>query len=236
MRRFAAYWRSFDRVATFGRLIGSAKSPIPTHGLSWIGTNQPVALTHWPAVPRLGNRFTTIGKWEHTTSRTVEFAGRAYASSKSVEWMKLIDLPMRTSAPLALAMESMPSDVKRQFESHGWHCLDAEAATRSCQAYQEFVSESAGEFTVVKQIYSGIPSGWFSDRSACYLATGRPVVTQSSGFEHWLPTGEGLLAFESAEQAAQSAGRDSIRPPAARACGAPNCRGAFRFTECWTNC
>jgi hypothetical protein len=202
--RFAGYWRSFDRVATFGRLIGTAKSPLPTHGLNWIGTNQPVALAHWPVVPRLGEQFTTIGKWEHTTSRAVEFAGRSFASSKSVEWMKVIDLPKLTNAQLALAMESMPGDVKCQFESHGWHCIDAEAATRTCQSYQEFISKSAGEFTVVKQIYSGIPSGWFSDRSACYLATGRPVVTQASGFEQWLPAGEGLFAFENVEQAAQA--------------------------------
>jgi hypothetical protein len=210
---FAHYYRSFDHVATFGRLIGTDKSPLPTHDFEWIATNQPVSLLHWPAVPRgSADHFTTIGKWEHVASRTVEFQERRYLSSKSVEWMKLIDLPTRASVPLTIAMESVPGDVRDQFESKGWHFAEAEAATRTCQSFREFVAGSAGEFTVAKQIYAAVPSGWFSDRSACYLATGRPVVTQSSGFEHWLPVGEGLFAFATSDQAANALNQISMDP------------------------
>jgi hypothetical protein len=193
---FANYYRSFDRVATFGRLIGTVHCPLPTHGIHWIGTNQPVCLKHWPVEPIGSSRFTTIGKWEHAADRSVEFAGRRYAAAKSGEWLKMLDLPRYASVPLALAMESMPGRIREQFESNGWICSDAEHATATCQVYQEFIRDSAGEFSVAKQLYSAIPSGWFSDRSACYLAMGRPVVAQSTGFEHWLAAGEGVLAFD----------------------------------------
>ena len=210
---FARYWRSFDHVATFGRLIGTRDCPLPTHGLQWIATNQPVALEHWPCVePVAASRFTTVGKWEHATSRAVEFHGRRLLSSKAPEWMKLLDLPSRTRAPLTLAMESMPPDVKRQFESRGWTWADAEAATRTTESFREFVAASAGELTVAKEIYAAVPSGWFSDRSACYLATGRPVVTQSTGFEEWLPVGEGLMSFTSGDEAADALDRVSADP------------------------
>jgi hypothetical protein len=110
-------------------------------------------------------------------------------------------------------MESMPADVKREFESRGWTWADAEPATSTTEAFREFVAESAGEFTVAKQIYAAVPSGWFSDRSACYLAAGRPVVTQSTGFERWLPVGEGLLSFASLDEAANALDRVYADPP-----------------------
>jgi hypothetical protein len=200
---FADYWRSFDQVATFGRLVGTDDCPLPAHGLPWIATHQPVSLAHWPAVePREVKRFTTIGKWEHATDRAVTFNGARLLSSKAPEWLNVIDLPTRTRTPLTLAMESMPGEVKQAFESRGWTWADAEAATSTTQAYRAFVAESAGEFTVAKQIYAAVPSGWFSDRSACYLATGRPVVTQATGFEKWLPVGEGLMSFATVDEAA----------------------------------
>jgi hypothetical protein len=200
------YYRSFDAVATFGRLIGTAGCPLPTHGLRWIPTNQPVALRHWTARPPTSRRFTTIGKWEHS-HRDVEFAGQRYLSSKGPEWMKLLDLPAMTDWELELPMQSMPAALAQQFRDHGWHVTDPEQATLSCQDYQQFIGQSAGELTVAKQIYAGLPSGWFSDRSAAYLASGRPVVTQSSGFERWLPVGQGLFAYDSPQSAAEALGR-----------------------------
>lgn len=199
---FLDYYRQFDAVATFGRLIGTDECPLPTHGLRWIPTNQPIALAHWPVKMVSSGQFTTIGKWEHTHDRHLEFRGRQYQSSKSVEWMKVIDLPKRTPWELAVGMSSMSPATKEQFAEHGWHMLDPESATISCPAYQQFIQSSAGEFTVAKEIYAGLPSGWFSDRSAAYLASGRPVVTQASGFDQWLPTGEGLFSFETPNEAA----------------------------------
>jgi hypothetical protein len=101
-------------------------------------------------------------------------------------------------------MKGMPADIEQQFRDHGWTVTDAEAASADCGTFRAFIQQSAGEFTVVKQIYSGLLSGWFSDRAACYLASGRPVVTQASGFDRWLPIGEGLFSFHTVDQAADA--------------------------------
>ncbi len=202
---FLSYYKLFSRVATFGTLIGRPGCPLPTAGLEWVGTCQPIALDHWPAQP-LANPsitpFSTIGKWEHSNDRTFEFEGQSYASSKGVEWMKLLDLPRRTEWPLEMAMAALPHATRTQFESYGWRFTDPTAASISTDAYRQFIQSKAGEFTVAKQIYAGLPSGWFSDRSAAFLASGRPVITQSSGFEQWLPTGEGLFQFATPDDAA----------------------------------
>lgn len=209
---FAGYYRWFDRAATFGRLIGTPGCPIPTHGIDWIPTNQPIALRHWPATPITSRDFTTVGKWEHSADRHITWRGRDYLSSKGVEWMKLIDLPRVMSASgggasrwhLKLAMQSMDDTTRRQFESAGWQIVDGEAASLSPQSFGCFIADSAGELTVAKEIYAALPSGWFSDRSAAYLASGRPVVTQETGFDRWLPAGEGLFSFRSTADAAMA--------------------------------
>jgi len=201
---FLAYYRGFDAVATFGRLIGRPDCPLPTHGLDWIGTNQPVALRHWPVTPTVSRAFTTIGKWEHTADRNLEFAGQRYLSSKGVEWMKMIDLPRRVPWTMTMGMLSMPPQTAAQFTDAGWKLVNPEQATASCQTYGDFIRSSAGEFTVAKEIYAGLPSGWFGDRASVYLASGRPVVTQASGFDRWLPTGEGLFSFGTVDQAADA--------------------------------
>ena len=198
------YYRRFDAVATFGRLIGTPQCPLPTHGIDWIATNQPIALHHWPVAEVTSDAFTTIGKWEHATERAVEFEGRRYLSSKGVEWTKLLDLPRRTRWSLRPAMQGVPSETRELFEQHGWSFTDAERATLSPRAFGDFIRGSAGELTVAKEIYSGLPSGWFSDRSAAYLASGRPVVTQDSGFDRWLPTGQGLFSFRTIDEAANA--------------------------------
>lgn len=202
--KFLDYYRLFDAVATFGRLIGTPACPLPTHGFNWIGTNQPIALKHWPMSPATSRRFTTIGRWEHASERNMEFNGQRFLSSKGVEWIKLLNLPEQSKWDLVLAMQQMPADMMDVFRTHGWKIEEAEKATESCLAYQQFIQNSAGELTVAKQIYSALPSGWFSDRAACYLATGRPVITQRSGFEQWLPVGEGLFIFDTQEDAARA--------------------------------
>src|SRR5439155_9753835 len=123
----------------------------------------------------------------------LEFEGKKYYSTKASEWMKVIDLPRRVPWEMRLGTQGMPEATRRDFERHGWKLVEAEPVTRSCDAFQDFIQQSAGEFTVVKEIYQSLPSGWFSDRSAAYLASGRPVVTQDSGFDQWLPVGRGLF-------------------------------------------
>ncbi len=199
---FLDYYKCFDRVATFGKLIGTKACPLPTAGLNWIGTNQPIALSHWPMVATSSQVFSTIGKWDHGPGRQFEFEGKVYQSSKGVEWMKLLKLPKRTSFRMEMAMAGVSDETAALFEGNGWHFTDPTVLSISPDSYRSFIQRQAGELTVAKQIYSGLPSGWFSDRSACFLASGKPVVTQRSGFEQWLPMGEGLFAFETIEEAA----------------------------------
>ncbi len=210
---FLNYYKQFDSVATFGRLIGTSACPLPTHGFNWIPTNQPIALRHWPLTPAISKAFTTIGKWDHTTDRNMEFNGKRFLSSKGVEWMKMLDLPRRVPWEMTMGMLSMPEPTAQQFTDHGWKLVNPEQATISCQAYGDFLRASAGEFTVAKEIYAGLPSGWFSDRSSAYLASGRPVVTQDSGFDQWLPTGQGLFSFQTAEQAADELNKIALDYP-----------------------
>ncbi|HRK29737.1 MAG TPA: glycosyltransferase [Tepidisphaeraceae bacterium] len=204
---FRNYYKSFTHAATFGRLIGTPASQLPTHDMDWIPTCQPIMQRYWPLLPsRPGlfvddRAFTTLGKWEHAASRTVTFNGREYASTKAVEWMKLMSLPSRSPWPLRIAMDKMLPPVQMQFEDAGWLIDDAVRASKDPAAFRQFIAESAGELTVAKQIYTELPSGWFSDRSAAYLMTGRPVITQSSGYERWLPTGEGLFCFKTIDEA-----------------------------------
>ena len=201
---FRAYYQQFDAVATFGRLIGTAACPLPTHGFDWIPTNQPIALRHWPVTQTTSRAFTTIGKWEHSSERNLEFAGKKYLSSKGVEWIKMLDLPSQVPWDMTMGMQGLPRETADRFALHGWSFVDPEAATVSCEAFAQFIQASAGEFTVAKEIYAGLPSGWFSDRSSAYLASGRPVVTQASGFDQWLPTGEGLFSFKTVDDAADA--------------------------------
>ncbi len=199
---FLEYYRRFDVQATFGRLIGTDSCPLPTHGLKWVGTNQPVALSRWKVQPCTSRAFSTIGKWEHSSDRHLEFDGRKYRSSKGVQWMKLKSLPSRVNWEMTLGMAGMPGDVARDFRSHGWKIVDPEKASINCRSMADFICDSAGEFTVAKEIYTELLSGWFSDRSSIYLASGRPVVTQDSGFDKWMPAGEGLFSFRSEDEAA----------------------------------
>jgi hypothetical protein len=221
---FLNYYGQFDRVASFGRLIGTAQCPLPTHNFQWIGTNQPISLRHWPSLAPTGAEFTTIGKWEHTSDRNLEFNGKTYRSTKASEWLKMVDLPRRTRWKMTMGMLSMPKETAEKFTRSGWNLVDAEKSTLSCQVFAEFIARSAGEFTVAKEIYAGLPSGWFSDRSSAYLATGRPVVTQASGFDQWLPTGQGLFSYETVEQAADALNEISGDYPA-------HCAAARRIAE-----
>lgn len=202
--KFVSYYRAVDAVATFGRLVGTSTSPLPTQGFKWIPTNQPIALRHWPMLPAHGEAMTTIGKWEYGADRTIEFEGRQYRSSKGIEWLKMVDLPRQVKMPLWLGMAGLPKDIAERFAAAGWVVSDPQEASLSIESYRRFIQQSAGEFTVAKQIYAGLPSGWFSDRSAAYLASGRPVVTQHSGFDQWLPTGEGLFSYQTAAEAAEA--------------------------------
>jgi hypothetical protein len=205
-----------DEVVTYGENIGSPDCSIPPLPHLRARTRPPVLLDLWECGPPARAEFTTVCNWKQD-GRDVEYQGETYYWSKHREFLKFIDLPRRISAPIELAMgltdprtvrhgadevisaRGAELDARALLETNGWRLADAHAFTTDPWAYRDYVWASRGEFTVAKDQNVRLRSGWFSERSACYLAAGRPVITQDTGFGRILPTGEGLFAFDTLE-------------------------------------
>lgn len=164
-------------------------------------TRQPVLLELWPdRSTSPANLFTTIGNWRQAW-RDVTFEGQTYTWSKHQEFLRYLDLPARSGQPFELALSSCEPADREMLEEHGWRVREGLEVSTSIDRYRDYVGDSRGEFTVAKEQNVALRTGWFSDRSATYLASGRPVVTQETGFSNVLPSGEGLFGFDSLEQA-----------------------------------
>jgi hypothetical protein len=186
-----------------GQRLGRPDCPIPDCGRDWVGTLPPVALEHWPAEPAPPRRdaFTSVGHWRSYGS--VDHGGLRYGQ-RAHSLRELFELPRRAGARFELALGIHPDEVPdlEALRANGWGLLDPYEVAGDPAAYAEFVRGSRAELAVAKSGYAVSRSGWFSDRSACYLASGRPVVAQDTGFGDFLPSGEGLLAFAGVEEAA----------------------------------
>lgn len=183
---------------TFAENITHGDCLVPADGFAWQPTRQPIHLDAWPITPgpREGS-WTTVMQWD--SYRTREYEGRRYGM-KSDSFEQFVDLPASSGRDFEIAMgsESAPRDFLR---AKGWHLLDPFEVTRDPWSYQEFIRGSKAEWSVAKHGYVASRSGWFSERSAAYLASGRPVLTQQTAWSNWLPAGAGLLAFETMEEA-----------------------------------
>lgn len=181
---------------TVGQAIGDPGCPVPMCGLSWITTRQPVVLDHWPVAPvSHRDELTTVGNWRGYGS--VEYHGIQYGQ-KAHSLRQFIDIPTRTSETFALALSIHPDEVRdvEALNKHGWRLLDPLQVADTPDRYRDFIQGSKAEFGIAKSGYVASRCGWFSDRSVCYLASGRPVIAQETGFSRYLPTGHGLHAFE----------------------------------------
>lgn len=186
---------------TYGENLGAPDCGVPVGRFAYQQTRQPIVLDWWAtesAPPPAAIRFTTIGSWQQA-DKDVVWNGETYYWSKHREFLKFVDLPRRTAQPLELALAGAGADVLRLLRSHGWRVADALALSRAIATYRDYILGSNGEFTVAKDQNIRLRSGWFSDRSACYLAAGKPVITQDTGFGNVLPTGRGLFAFRTME-------------------------------------
>ncbi|HXG11665.1 MAG TPA: hypothetical protein VNK04_18060, partial [Gemmataceae bacterium] len=159
-------------------------------------TRQPVILDLWdnrdsPA----GTAYTTITTW-HNKGKDIAYRGETYYWTKDREFLKFLDLPRRQRVSFELAA-GVSDDVRRRLLEHGWRLVHSVDISRDVGLYRDYIQRSRGEFTVARDQYVRPNTGWFSDRSACYLAAGRPVITQETGFSKFLPTGKGLFAFRS---------------------------------------
>lgn len=186
------------RLFTFGR------PPLPGGRHDWVPTRQPVSTRHWPraGTPPAGAEFTTVTTWQ--AYPPVVWEGVEYGA-KDRTLRALADLPQRADVPLALAMGggSNHDEGAALLAAHGWRITDPRDATRTTQVYRDFIAASAGEIGFAKHGYVASRSGWFSERTCCWLASGRPAVVQDTGWTEWLPAGEGLLAYTSADEAAR---------------------------------
>lgn len=199
--RLADLFSGHDRHLTIAESIGRPDCTIPTCGLEWMVTRQPVVLDHWPALTTAGTSFTTVASWRGPYG-PIEFEGTTYGL-RVHEFRRFAALPVLTELPLEVALEIDSADATdlELLTSNGWRVVDPRDVARDSDAYRRYVSGSLAEFSVAKNMYVQSKSGWFSDRSICYLATGRPVVAQDTGFADHYPTGEGLLAFATIDEA-----------------------------------
>jgi hypothetical protein len=184
---------------TFAENVRDGRAHLPDDGLPWQPTRQPLVSELWPLVPPTGaRRFTTVMLWESYPAR--EHRGRRYGM-KSDSFGPYLGLPRTWPATFELALGG-PSAPRELLREHGWSVVDALEAVPDPWTYRRYIQQSDAEFAVAKHGYVAADTGWFSERSVCYLASGRPVVAQDTGFSAWLPTGEGLLPFTGPEEAA----------------------------------
>jgi hypothetical protein len=164
-------------------------------------TRPPVVPDLWLGAGNGGPRkaFTTVGNWRQD-ARDVELDGVIYRWSKHHEFLKFIDTPLRTGGTFELALSRCRDNDRRLLEANGWRVRDALAVSSDLDSYRTYLGGSRGEFTVAKEQNVRLRSGWFSERSAQYLAAGRPVITQETGFSNVLPTGEGLFGFSTMDE------------------------------------
>jgi hypothetical protein len=185
---------------TFGENYGRPGCLLPVSDrYTFRPTRQPIVLDFWREAPQLpGPMFTTIGNWRQS-QRALVFEGQQYTWSKHHEFRKVLELPSRVSQGFELALSKYDESDREMLEGKGWHVRHALDISMDLDDYRRYITSSRGEFTVAKDQNVRLRSGWFSDRSATYLAASRPVVTQDTGFSDFFPTGAGLFAFSAIE-------------------------------------
>jgi hypothetical protein len=190
---------------SYGVNIGTHDCTIPTNGIDWHPTVPPVVPEIWQGSKFARNNcgqadapFTTVANWSAYGS--VIYRGEHYGQ-KNEEFLHLLELPDRIEQKLELALSGCNEETERLLRTAGWSVRDGAEISMNMPKYQTYISRSRGEFSVAKHAYVKTRSGWFSDRSVCYLAAGRPVILQDTGFSKWLPTGKGVLAFSSMDAA-----------------------------------
>ncbi len=192
---------------TFGEAVGTPDFPVPLHGLSWLPTRQPVVTDFWHRAdpPASEAVFTSICNWSTSGKKDVTWRGENYLWSKSLEFLRFVEAPRRCGETFELATDIKEAAEKELFLANRWRLVSPHEMSMDWDGYRRYIGDSRGEFTVAKDQYTRLRTGWFSDRSACYLAAGRPVITQETGFTSFYGGGEGLLAFASIEEVMEAA-------------------------------
>jgi hypothetical protein len=191
--------RAHDRFFTFAENINDPDCGIPDCGLRWFPTRQPIVLSDWPfTFTPAAPAYTTVMSWK-TDVTLPNLEGVTYGG-KDVEFAQYLDLPGRVGAPLQVAVSGAAPHAA--LRAHGWQVVDGFERSHTLDVYRDYLRSSRGEWSIAKNAYVALRSGWFSTRSAAYLALGKPVVVQDTGFSRRYPTGAGLFAFRSVDEAA----------------------------------
>ncbi|HZS83670.1 MAG TPA: hypothetical protein VFA50_12420 [Stellaceae bacterium] len=202
-----SYLGAHTHLFTYGENMGAADCPIPLLGFTWRATRPPVLLDLWDAgCVSAGPFFTSVATWE-STGKDITIGGETYLWSKHVNFLRFLDLPRQTLQPCRLAMWPPTQEIAARVREAGWEIVDPVPVSADMRPYRDFIVTSHAEFTVAKDIYVRARTGWFSDRSVCYLAAGRPVVTQDTGFSKRIPSTAGLFAFSTLEEIREAIGR-----------------------------
>jgi len=193
------YLRRHHAIFTFGENIGTKSFPVPTHRFKWLPTRQPVVTELWKTgrSPLRTAVFTSVANWSTSGLKDISWRGQRYLWSKSREFLRFISAPEKAGETFELATNIEDIRTRRRFERNGWRLRCPLQMSVDYWLYRDYIQRSKGEFTVAKDQYVRLNTGWFSDRSACYLAAGRPVITQETGFTKLYGDTAGLLSFRS---------------------------------------
>jgi hypothetical protein len=198
----ADYLRRHHALFTFGENIGTKSFPVPTHGFKWLPTRQPVVTDLWKTnrAPGRAAVITSVANWSTSGLKDITWRGRKYLWSKSREFLRFISAPKKSGERFELATNLDDAKMRRRFLRNGWRLRCPLQMSVDYWSYRDYVRRSKAEFTVAKDQYVRLNTGWFSDRSACYLAAGRPVITQETGFTRNYGGELGLLSFRSLDE------------------------------------
>lgn len=213
-----------DTHFSFGENLGAEDCDIPVERFVWLPTRQPVVVDLWerPNSGKVGSAYNTITTW-HNEGKDIEYLGRRYYWTKDREFLRFVELPRRRPLQFELAtqLDEANADLLRKY---GWRLVNSGEISKNVDSYRKYVQQARGEFTVARDQYVRPRSGAFSDRSACYLAAGRPVITQETGFSKYIPTGRGLFSFDKMEDIL--AALDAIESDYGR-----NCKAALEIAH-----
>ena len=192
-----------DAFLTVGRKLHDDDCQVPTLGLKWHAFNPFVHLPMWETLPDPGLEapFSSVTQW---TWAELWLDQRVLSISKRDAYLKYVALPQRAGRPFELAANIHPADTtgdRELLRSHGWKIVDPHEVAGSPQCYQRYIANSRAEISCPKPIFRELRTGWLSDRTACYLASGRPVLGEDTGFSEYIPTGSGLVVFQNLEEA-----------------------------------
>jgi len=196
------YLRRHRALFTFGENLGKKTFPVPTHGFNWLATRQPVVTDLWKTdrVPPRSAVFTSVANWSTSGLKDISWRGDKYLWSKSREFLRFISAPKKSGETFELATNIEDANTCAKFSRNGWRLHCPLQLSVDYWLYRDYIRRSKGEFTVAKDQYIRLRTGWFSDRSACYLAAGRPVIIQETGFTRNYGGKAGLLSFQSLDE------------------------------------